>query len=86
MTSAVAASGKPVRSVLIGRIPAGVWFLLPAAAILLVVFAGPLAFAFEASLTGWSLVQPGSEQCNRARVRHGLSEIHESLPEVSSRC
>ena len=31
-------------------------------------------------------VQPGSEQCNRARVRHGLSEIHESLPEVSSRC
>lgn len=60
VTLPVAVSGKPVRSALIGRLPAGVWFLLPAAAILLVVFAAPLAFAFKASLTGWSLVQPGS--------------------------
>jgi multiple sugar transport system permease protein/sorbitol/mannitol transport system permease protein len=37
------------------------WFILPAVATLLLVFAGPLVFAARASFTGWSLVQPGSE-------------------------
>jgi ABC-type sugar transport system permease subunit len=38
------------------------WFLLPAAAILIVIYAGPLLFAFHASFTAWSLVQPGSDK------------------------
>jgi ABC-type sugar transport system permease subunit len=38
------------------------WFLFPAAAILIVVYAGPLLFAFHASFTAWSLVDPGSDK------------------------
>ena len=38
------------------------WFVLPAAATLLLVFGGPLVFAMKASFTGWSLVMPGSDQ------------------------
>lgn len=59
VTYPVAASGMRPRPP--ARVPVGLWFMLPATAILLVVLAGPLAFAFNASLTGWSLVQPGSE-------------------------
>jgi multiple sugar transport system permease protein len=38
------------------------WFLFPAAAILIGVYAGPLLFAFHASFTAWSLVDPGSDK------------------------
>jgi ABC-type sugar transport system permease subunit len=38
------------------------WFLFPAVAILIVVYAGPLLFAFHASFTAWSLVDPGSDK------------------------
>jgi len=38
------------------------WFVLPAVAVLLVVFGGPMLFALNASFTGWSLVMPGSDQ------------------------
>jgi ABC-type sugar transport system permease subunit len=41
---------------------AAIWFLFPAAAILIVVYAGPLLFAFHASFTAWSLVDPGSDK------------------------
>ncbi len=58
----VAAPGGTVRRRPAWRVAPAVWFLLPAAAILLLVFAGPLVFALNASLTGWSLVQPGSER------------------------
>jgi ABC-type sugar transport system permease subunit len=38
------------------------WFLFSAAAILIVVYAGPPLFAFHASFTAWSLVDPGSDK------------------------
>ncbi|MBI1773941.1 MAG: sugar ABC transporter permease [Proteobacteria bacterium] len=57
--SAAGEEPKPSRS---WRPPSAFWFLLPAASILLVVFVGPLLYAFHASLTAWSLVQPGSDQ------------------------
>ena len=42
------------------RLP-GFWFLLPAALVLLGVYAGPMLYALKASFTQWVLVMPGSE-------------------------
>lgn len=39
----------------------GLWFLLPAAAVLVVVLVGPIVYSVQASFYGWSLVLPGSE-------------------------
>lgn len=39
----------------------GFWFLLPALATLIVVLLGPIVYSLEASVYGWSLVLPGSE-------------------------
>jgi len=58
----VPAAGRSLKRSAPWRPRPSFWFLLPAAAILIVVFAGPMVFAFHASLTGWSLVQPGSER------------------------
>lgn len=38
-----------------------IWFLLPASATLIVLLAGPMAYSFWVSFTGWSLMLPGSE-------------------------
>ncbi|WP_373414952.1 carbohydrate ABC transporter permease [Ensifer aridi] len=44
------------------RISTVVWFTLPAAAIMALVLGVPLVYSFYYSLTGWSLVIPGSDQ------------------------
>lgn len=44
------------------RISTVVWFTMPAAAIMLLVLGVPLVYSFYYSLTGWSLVVPGSDQ------------------------
>jgi multiple sugar transport system permease protein len=41
---------------------AAFWFLLPAATVLIAVYAGPLGYAVNASFTAWSLTVPGSDQ------------------------
>jgi ABC-type sugar transport system permease subunit len=41
---------------------AAFWFLLPAATVLIAVYAGPLAYAVNASFTAWSLTVPGSDK------------------------
>lgn len=50
------------------------WFLFPAGAILIVVYLGPLAYAFHASFTAWSLVVPGSD-----RIYVGLENYQDVL-------
>ena len=61
---ATAVAGRSVRLRRSARLAPGsaFWFVLPAAATLLLVFGWPLVFAMKASFTGWSLVMPGSEQ------------------------
>ena len=61
---ATAVAGRSVRLRRPARLAPGAafWFVLPAAATLLLVFGWPLVFAMKASFTGWSLVMPGSEQ------------------------
>jgi ABC-type sugar transport system permease subunit len=44
------------------RPSAAFWFLLPAGTVLVSVYLGPLAYAFHASFTAWSLTVPGSDQ------------------------
>jgi ABC-type sugar transport system permease subunit len=39
-----------------------IWFVMPAAAPLVLVLAGPMAYSFKASLTAWSLLSPGSSE------------------------
>ena len=50
----VAARLRPLRP------GAGFWFLLPAAAVMLVVLGGPLVVSFYYSFSGWHLTMPGS--------------------------
>jgi len=61
---ATAVAGRAVRSRPPSRLAprSAFWFILPAAATLLLVFGWPLVFAMKASFTGWSLVMPGSDQ------------------------
>ena len=44
------------------RPSAAFWFMAPAGAVLIAVYLGPLAYAFHASFTAWSLVVPGSDK------------------------
>jgi ABC-type sugar transport system permease subunit len=44
------------------RPSAAFWFLLPAVTVLIAAYAGPLAYAVNASFTAWSLTVPGSDK------------------------
>ena len=48
------------RAGLLARNPA-LWFLLPAAIVLIGVYLGPMLYSMQVSFTRWVLVEPGSE-------------------------
>jgi ABC-type sugar transport system permease subunit len=54
-------SAKSLRGTVTGGRGVALLFLLPAAAVLILIYLGPMLFALKASFTAWVMTSPGSE-------------------------